>query len=912
MHSHVNNKSDDDAALWISILTCHDRIAASLRRLEEISLGADREKRGMRRGSVAVAAGTAPPPVRRSVVRLGYLRSSVVVVLVVLALGRDPNPVWSVRAESDHSDDYYEDHEGQAQVHVRGRASNAGRTESEVQKQDPSLLRLAELIEPSLVVSEEDKNDDDDDATKSGLVFDLAVDATSASSRDDGSAVRGVDGSTGRHPMPRALLRASGVLRNGRVCGVLGPSGSGKTTLLSSLLVGSALSSTASSVATRSTTGLNRTGHIWLYRAGSKVGNANDDEDGENAGRATPKSRRNLKRGRRIVLSPLHPSQVAFLQQQDDFFELLTVRETLELAAFFELPAVDAHQRSRRVQSLLESLGLAGVASNWIGNAYNPHRGRLSGGERRRLSVALELVTPKALLVADEPTTGLDSTLSVQVMKLIRNLTIVNQIPTVVSLHQPRSSIFHEHLDDCILMASGGRVCYSGSAKGAVPYFADLGYKCPPATNPAEFLVDLVSVDPENATQAAVDRERIDALVDAFGSSSRRKRETSNTKRQTSTGVVLLRDDHDALEDVVGTCPSAVATGPARWVQLLGALLRRSWRQNIRNRTVNLFRAVASAGNAYLLSLIFPTVRGPNVRANSVADRVALLSFGAINQCMMAYMKTAELFSKERPVVQREQVREQYSVLAYLLAKIGGELLLDATFAAIFTTTLKCCTGIRITWKKLTAVYSLLTVAGGSLGFAIGSWAASDQLGTTVGIPILVILMVVGVINPSGVDPSKPAPKVVQWIKRVSPFASCIEALCLGEYPGMKFARDDIQGFGWFRRVLNLPRMGGLALVRDGDQVVDALGLTGLTFEGSMKHLSVLVLGNLMLSWLGLLYHQQRSTRGSPNVNGHAANCSIGKELSSPHPQQGQTNRPPTSSNGGSTAQIVGKIRIRY
>lgn len=89
----------------------------------------------------------------------------------------------------------------------------------------------------------------------------------------------------------------------------------------------------------------------------------------------------------------------------------------------------------------------------------------MSGGERRRLSVALELLTAKKqlLLVADEPTTGLDSAYSVVVMKLLKDLAVQRNIPALCSLHQPRSSIWTS-LDAVILMAPGGRVIRFGKS----------------------------------------------------------------------------------------------------------------------------------------------------------------------------------------------------------------------------------------------------------------------------------------------------------------------------------------------------------------------------------------------------------------------------------------------------------------
>jgi hypothetical protein len=210
-----------------------------------------------------------------------------------------------------------------------------------------------------------------------------------------------------------------------------------------------------------------------------------------------------------------------------------------------------------------------------------------------------------------------------------------------------------------------------------------------------------------------------------------------------------------------------------------------------------------------------------------------------------------ELFGKEKPVVQREQRRQQYTALEYLLAKGLAELPLDVFFACVFTTVLKWASGIRISWARLTSVFSLMTAAGASLGFLLGSWAPTAQLAQQAGIPLLVILMVIGIINPSGVDPSVSPPLFLQAIKLLSPFAYCIEALCLGEYPGMEFARK-----GWLGRVKNLPRLGGLAFVKNGDQVIEALGLNDKTFEGSMKQLAMLTAANFLMSWVGMLVHQ--------------------------------------------------------
>lgn len=105
-------------------------------------------------------------------------------------------------------------------------------------------------------------------------------------------------------------------------------------------------------------------------------------------------------------------------------------------------------------------------------------------------------------------------------------------------------------------------------------------------------------------------------------------------------------------------------------------------------------------------------------------------------------------------------------------------------------------------------------------------------------------------------DESTKTPFIVQLLKNISPIGMSIEALCIAEYKGMDFAED---GMRWSLK--DLPRMGGLALVRNGDQVIDALGLKNKTYKGVMNNLVVASSMNLLVSWFGLSYCGTKFTK---------------------------------------------------
>jgi energy-coupling factor transporter ATP-binding protein EcfA2 len=166
----------------------------------------------------------------------------------------------------------------------------------------------------------------------------------------------------------------------------------------------------------------------------------------------------------------------------------MTVRECLEFAAKLKLPGT-IEQKMMRVENIIEELRLTKCQNTKIGG---PLVKGVSGGERKRTSIGVELITDPNLIFLDEPTTGLDSFTATSVMETLKELS--KQGRTIIqTIHQPNSDIF-EMFDRLMLMAKG-RIIYFNEARLAVDHFAAIGYKCPELSNPSDYFMSIMSIE---------------------------------------------------------------------------------------------------------------------------------------------------------------------------------------------------------------------------------------------------------------------------------------------------------------------------------------------------------------------------------------------------------------------------------
>ena len=157
----------------------------------------------------------------------------------------------------------------------------------------------------------------------------------------------------------------------------------------------------------------------------------------------------------------------AYVSQDDCLFPTLTVRESIEYSAFLRLPSTMSLQaKQARVEQILEELRLTHVADSRIGNA---HVRGVSGGERRRVSIGMELVTFPQILFLDEPTSGLDSSSANSLMTLLKQLAHDGNRIIVMTVHQPSKKSFLAMYQ--VILLAKGKVIYSGPTNSAASYF---------------------------------------------------------------------------------------------------------------------------------------------------------------------------------------------------------------------------------------------------------------------------------------------------------------------------------------------------------------------------------------------------------------------------------------------------------
>jgi ABC-type multidrug transport system ATPase subunit len=187
---------------------------------------------------------------------------------------------------------------------------------------------------------------------------------------------------------------------------------------------------------------------------------------------------------------------LGFVPQGDVFLGEMTVRDlVLQSARWRSCANLSEDQLRKRVDAVLEELGLSSLQHCTASNGASANSNVLSPGDRRKLNIAIELVSDPLLLFLDEPTTNIDASSALSVAQTLHQLARSN-LTCVAVLHQPRAEIF-QLIDDLIVLVKGGRLAFHGPARAVLRYFQDLGCELPATIkNKTDFVIDLTSQPP--------------------------------------------------------------------------------------------------------------------------------------------------------------------------------------------------------------------------------------------------------------------------------------------------------------------------------------------------------------------------------------------------------------------------------
>lgn len=516
----------------------------------------------------------------------------------------------------------------------------------------------------------------------------------------------------------------SGKIFPGRFTALMGPSGSGKTSLLNAL-----------AGRTRGTKHLHLTGEI-------------------------------LCDGLQVTDWSAFRRTCAYVEQDDLLFSMLTVRETIQFAANMRLPrTMTQEEKNNRVELVLAELALKNCAETRIGDAEV--RG-ISGGERKRTSMAIEILRGPAVLFVDEATTGVDSFQALRIATTIKELAMGGRT-CVSSLHQPRSSIFQ--LLDYIIILAEGKMVYSGSARMMIDYFESIGFPMPMGYNPSDFVLDLASVDTKSEGSGDVDtKQRVAELIQKFHPLS-----DSHEVELTEDEMASVRQAHEEIAKV---------RYQATFTTQLGLLLQRAARQKMR---YTLPLKIGFASNLFFALLVgflfFQT--GKDLSQKTIQDKVGLFFFIVLNQFMTGLFSVLAVFPGEKSIIHRERAGKAYALLPYYISKLVIELtmLINPT---VFVVIVYFISGLQANAGTFFATLWLCWVGyllAQSIGLLAGSFSDSQMGAQTRVMPILLLFIVTSgfYINLSTIA------VWIAWFTWVSPFRYLLSAMLVLHFTGVVF-----------------------------------------------------------------------------------------------------------------------------
>ncbi|KAJ0399890.1 hypothetical protein ATCC90586_006505 [Pythium insidiosum] len=501
----------------------------------------------------------------------------------------------------------------------------------------------------------------------------------------------------------RILNDVSGSAPSGQVLGLMGPSGAGKSVLLDCLA------------------------------------HRNRDYEGSVTYQGEPWSSDSKR-------------HMSYVVQSDLFYETITVHEHLVFQARLRL-GLPHREIAARVDAVLADLGLSKCRNSLIGGSRI--RG-ISGGERKRLSLATSMLAEPRVLLVDEPTSGLDSHSAVTVVQHLQRIARDGRV-VVTTLHQPSPEIM-ALLDRVHLLADGATI-FDGPGTCLREYFAMLGYTGPRFVPPIEFVMSLL-VDDDNAEAAAdVDDDRgvrVDTLKQSW---------VQHRAQYVPTRLSLL--------PATAVSQAAKDRKPVGFMSQFLLLAHRNALRILRDSVASRAAVLQSLFIAFLVGAVY---FGLDVSQQNIQAIVGMLFFLSINQTLISAKPVFASVPAELALLRREYNDGLFRLDAWYLAKNTSELVLQVLLPVLYFFPQYLLVGIgrgAVEYFTMQGFLILVSSASVGYGYLISCACGRADIAVVVGVAFLLPFILFGGLFLNSED----VPGYLHWWQLLSPVRYCFEGL---------------------------------------------------------------------------------------------------------------------------------------
>ena len=438
---------------------------------------------------------------------------------------------------------------------------------------------------------------------------------------------------------------------------------------------------------------------------------------------------------------------ISYIPQEDAFDEHLTIGENLQFAAAIRSPHLSRRDRMRRLEGKLIELGLGERRDAVVGSAVKK---TLSGGERKRLNIGLDMIGMSDVYLFDEPTSGLSSKDSEHVIEIIRGMAH-NKI-IIVTIHQPSSKLF-QMFHKAILLDKGGRLVFFGTPGEMLRYFAEAEHQhqfgaelgaCPSCgTTRPEFIFDVLETPLRDLSGDIIYEENSRGqLVAARRYSPEFWRDKYEAFRliQDVKQVSLRKESAPLLP----AAPTQRKRPPIRWRDewtQFRTILRRAFTSKLRNRG----NVIITMGVAPLLALLIATIlRYSDSGKYDFASAYHIPTFLFLSLIVAMFLgltNSADDVIRDRAVLQRERnvnVRLSYYVISKTVT-LGVFALIQCVLFVLIGNYILAIRGMF--WIYLGIVF-MTAMAGVSLGLVISSLVGDPKTAANI-VPLVLIPQII-------------------------------------------------------------------------------------------------------------------------------------------------------------------------